>query len=428
MIHQVLEKAMKKASSAHVVISQSEETPVVFQDDKLKSIKVEQSTDIELRVIVDGKEGSSSTSDPEDIDGLVERALEVAKFGNEVHFDFPEPQQAMDVKLYDDSLKSLTKKEMVDIGNEMLDIIKKYNPQIVFYSEITVGTEHLNFANSKGLDFSIDASIFGAGCFGLLVRGNDILEIGYGRHWRKRNLSVDHVKIANTVVDKFKLAERTAKIKSNEMPVIFTPEASDVLLLPLRGGFSGKNVLLGSSPLAGKLNSKIFDSSFTLTDNPLIDYAPESDKYDGEGVPHRINTLVENGIVKCFLYDLETAGRAGAKSTGNGLGCSMTNLIISEGDVEYSDMIKNISEGLLVDSVIGLGQSNVMNGEFSVNVNLGYKIEKGEIVGRVKDTMLAGNSYRALANIAAIGKEAVWSDSVKTPPIQIGKLSVIAGE
>lgn len=425
MIHQILEKAMEKASSAHVIMSQSQEVPVVFQDDKLKSIKVEQSTDIELRVIVDGKEGHSSTSDPEDIDGLVEKALETAKFGSEAHFDFPEPQKAIDVKLYDDSVRSLTKEEMVDIGKEMLATIKSYNPQIVFYAEITVGTEHVEFANSKGLEFSGDASIYGAGCTGLLVRGTDILEIGYGKHWRKRDSSVDHVKMANMVVEKFKLAERTKKIRSKEMPVIFTPEASEVLILPLKLGFSGKNVFLGASPIAGKMGNKIFSSSFTLMDNPLIDYAPDSDMYDGEGVPHSINTLVENGTVKSFLYDLDTAGRAGAKSTGNGPGCGMTNIIVAEGDVNYSDMIKNIPEGLLVDSVIGLGQSNVMNGEFSVNVNLGYKIEKGEIVGRVKDTMLAGNSYNALANISAVGKEAEWVDSVKTPPIQIEKLSVV---
>ena len=212
------------------------------------------------------------------------------------------------------------------------------------------------------------------------------------------------------------------------MPIIFMPDALNILLLPLGLGFSGKNVLLGASPLAEKLGSKIFDDRFTLTDNPLIDYASDSGTHDGEGVPHRINTLVENGSVNSFLYDLDTAGRAGAESTGNGPGCGTTNLIITEGDTPYSDMIKNIPEGLVVEDVIGLGQSNVINGEFSVNVNLGYKIENGEIVGRVKDTMLAGNSYYALANISSMGKDAEWvGGSLKAPPIQIERLSVIAG-
>ena len=45
---------------------------------------------------------------------------------------------------------------------------------------------------------------------------------------------------------------------------------------------------------------------------------------------------------------------------------------------------------------LGLGQGNPINGEFSVNLFLGYKIENGKLVGRVKDVMLAGNAFDAL--------------------------------
>ena len=154
MIHQILERAMKKADSAQVALNRSEDVPIVFQDDKLKSVKVEQSTDIELRVIADGKEGHSSTNDSEDVDGLVERALEAAKFGSRAHFDFPEPQKAEDVKLYDDALRLLTKEDMVQMGEEMLTLIKEHNPQIVFYADIYTGIGHTHLANSKGLEFS----------------------------------------------------------------------------------------------------------------------------------------------------------------------------------------------------------------------------------------------------------------------------------
>jgi len=201
----------------------------------------------------------------------------------------------------------------------------------------------------------------------------------------------------------------------------------NILLLALRLGFNGKNVFLGSSPLAGKLGEKIADERFSITDNPLIDYASSSDKYDGEGVPHQITPLIENGVIKNFLYDLDTAGRAGTKTTGNGVGCGTTNLVIKEGDTPYEEMVTNTKEGLLVHSVMGLGQGNAISGEFSVNVQLGYKIENGEIVGRVKDVMLAGNTYDALKNIAAIGDKAEWAGwSLLTPPIKIGKVSVVA--
>ena len=57
---------------------------------------------------------------------------------------------------------------------------------------------------------------------------------------------------------------------------------------------------------------------------------------------------------------------------------------------------------------LGLGQGNPINGEFSVNVFLGYKIENGQLMGRVKDVMLAGNAFDALKNITAISKEREW--------------------
>lgn len=66
---------------------------------------------------------------------------------------------------------------------------------------------------------------------------------------------------------------------------------------------------------------------------------------------------------------------------------------------------------------------------FSVNLQFAYKIEGGEIVGRVKDCMLAGNVYDALQDIVAIGDEAERVGgrfSGFLPYVQIGKLSVVA--
>jgi len=95
-------------------------------------------------------------------------------------------------------------------------------------------------------------------------------------------------------------------------------------------------------------------------------------------------------------------------------------------------MLRGIRNGLLVHEFIGLGQGNPINGEFSVNVFLGYKIENGEIVGRVKDVMLAGNAFDALKDIAAISQERDWVSGPWAwynglmPYVQIRKLSVIA--
>ena len=98
---------------------------------------------------------------------------------------------------------------------------------------------------------------------------------------------------------------------------------------------------------------------------------------------------------------------------------------MEEGKVSFSEMIKDIKEGIIVDQVLGLGQGNIISGAFSNNVQLGYKIEKGKIVGRVKDVMIAGNAIEELKNIAALGDKAKWvSGKYKFPHIYLKSLSV----
>jgi len=52
-------------------------------------------------------------------------------------------------------------------------------------------------------------------------------------------------------------------------------------------------------------------------------------------------------------------------------------------------------------------------------------VENGEIVGRVKDTMVSGNIYDVLKELAAIGHEAKWvGGSLKTPALYLPRLAV----
>ena len=129
----------------------------------------------------------------------------------------------------------------------------------------------------------------------------------------------------------------------------------------------------------------------------------------------RRTPLIEKGVVRNFLYDLQTAGQAGKKSTGSGsrgrgglMSPSPSALIISPGETTFEEMVKDIKEGLVIEQLMGAEQGNILGGDFSGNVLLGYKIENGKIIGRVKNTMVSGNVYQVLKEIAAIGKEAKW--------------------
>jgi PmbA protein len=424
VVNQLIEKAMKTAQGAQAALRRTESCNVSFENDRLKSVKSVQSTNISVKVVVDGKIGSSHTTDVNDGDGVVARALEAAAFGSPAHFEFPGPHEGPPVKLYDRAVLPVTKEEMVGLGEEMMGAVKAYKSDILLNAGVSKGVSHREFANSAGSAFTTESTSFGVGIHGQWVRGTDILLAGHSFGWKKRD--VDHMAVSDKTVRLFRMAENTASVQTGGLPVIFTPEGMNVLLLALTLGLNGKSVFLGASPLAGKLGKKIAHETVTITDNPLIDYAGGSGRWDGEGVTRQITPLVEDGVLNNFLYDLDTAGRAGTKTTGHGVGCDPTNLVIKKGVTPYEDMVKNTKEGLIVHNVLGLGQGNPMSGEFSVNLQLAYKIENGRVVGRVKDVMLAGNTYEALKNVVAVGDKAEWAGSLLTPPVQIAGMSVVA--
>jgi PmbA protein len=427
IVEQIVEKAMRKAQSAQASLNREEKSNVNFENDRLKSAESSQRTNIQLKVIKDGKLGISYTTDPNDVEGVVKRALEAVEFGSPVHFELPSAQPLPQVKTYDPALLPLAKLEMIQLGQGMMDMIKSYNSEILASAGLGKSLWTSEFANSAGATYTAADTNFYAGAGGTLIRGTDILFTEHSLAQKKRQIDTED--IAARAIEYFRMAERTAPLQSGNMPVIFTPSGLIALLLSLGLGLDGKNVFLGASPLGDKLGESIADPRFSLRDDPLIDYASRTSAFDDEGLPRQVTSLVQNGVLQNFIYDLDTAGRMKTKPTGHGTWRQTTNLVIDPGDTAFAAMLRGVKHGLLVHDYLGLGQGNPINGEFSVNIFLGYKIEDGEIVGRVKDVMLAGNAYDALVDIVAISQEREWVNgwiSGLFPYIQVGKLSAVA--
>jgi PmbA protein len=295
---------------------------------------------------------------------------------------------------------------------------------------VTKGTYTLSIMNSRGGQANFRQSVFGLGIEGQRIRGTDMLFVGDHQSSCHPILTTDE--IVKTTIRQLELARNTAKVTSRPMSVIFSPDGvPGSLILPLISAFNGKIVLEGASPIGKKLGEIVFDTNLTIDDNPLVPFNTNSRPCDDEAVPCQITPLISRGVVSNFLYDLQTAARAKTKSTGNGQrqgglpGPSPHAFVVKPGNVSFEAMVKDIDEGIIVEQLLGAGQGNSLGGDFSGNVLLGYKIEKGEIVGRVKDTMISGNVYQLLKKIAAIGSDAKWvSGFMSTPSICCADVSV----
>jgi PmbA protein len=240
--------------------------------------------------------------------------------------------------------------------------------------------------------------------------------------------------VESSVVSQLENSRRIAEVKTAEMPVIFTPlGVASALIGPLAMAFSGRLVHQGQSPLVGALGTAKYDAQLSLWDDATLPYRPGARPFDDEGVASRRTPLIEKGIVRSFLYDLQTAGLAKAESTASAErslasqpSISTTCLVIEEGDHPFADMVRSLKEGLVVEELMGAGQGNVMGGDFSGNVLLGYRIEGGEITGRVKDTMVAGNVHEALKNVTISSGPRWVGGSLRTPALLIDRLNVSA--
>ena len=204
----------------------------------------------------------------------------------------------------------------------------------------------------------------------------------------------------------------------DDIPVLFSPVGfNGTFLPPLLSGFNGKNVATGSSPLIERWGEKMLDDRISISDDPLHPMTPTSRPMDDEGIPSRRLDFVRNGVIGEPFLDLQSAGEIGKASTGCGMRSIATTpspstsfITMQGGDTPNESMIDSIEQGILVEQLLGAGQGNELGGDFRANLSLGFLIQDGEIVGRVKDTMISGNVYEALNNIESISSkpEIVW--------------------
>jgi len=412
MLEEILRLAKKEAQVVEVYYHQNQQTPVNFEAGRLKSIESKQSEIWALRIVRHGREGFAVVAGEMDKHDLVSMAVECSQFGQEVAYQLPGNNSSLpSVTTFDSHAAQYPNELMVQKCQELCDYIKSLHTDLIAEAQMEKSCGKIVLANSEGLEVSCEHSHLSIEAAGTLVRGTDMLFLGSGDNSVGQDLDLEFIK--SELNRQFRWASQgNIEIKNGMMPIIFTPEGFASAFLPsLLSALNGKTVLMGASPLADKLEQTIFDRRFSLCDAQTANLRPASRPFDGEGTASRNLELCQNGVLKNFVYDRKTAWQAGKTSTGNAIRAggapqlSFTNLVCPNGHVTFDQMVANLKDGLIVESLLGAGQGNTLSGEFSGNVLLGYKVENGEIVGRVKDVMISGNTFTLLKEIGEIGND-----------------------
>jgi len=431
IVDEVLEQVQKVAEAAELFLVSSEETSVQFEANRLKHIQSKQSYSRALRLIKKGKIGYAVTTSLDDSPGLIKAAVETARFGMPAKFEFPAPTSYPEVSIYDPGVEPVTPEQMIGLGEEMIATVREHTRDILCEAGVTKNLISVSIANSRGGRASYQKSTFSLGISGSLIQGTDMLFVGESESSCRPITSTRA--ITALVIKQLEWAKNRAPAPSQPLPVIFTPNGvMSALILPLMAAFNGKTVLEGASPIGSSLGKPVFDKKLWLWDDATFAYHPGSRPFDDEGVPSQRTPLIEAGTPASFLYDLQTAALANTRSTGNGSrpGGGLPTpapsaFIIKPGDTSFDDILADIKEGLVIEHLMGAGQGNILGGDFSGNVLLGYKVKNGKIIGRVKDTMVSGNVYHLLKEVKAIGNDSRWVGGfLSSPSLYCPSLSI----
>ncbi len=222
-------------------------------------------------------------------------------------------------------------------------------------------------------------------------------------------------------------------IPTSTYDVILAPRvATSILSIMLMPALSALSVQQGRSPLADKVGEAVTAKHITIIDAGADPTKPDGREFDDEGHPTVNRALIKEGILLDYAYDSYTAKKEGRKSTGNAwrnYSSSPTprpnHVLLKPGNASLDEMIKEIRNGLLVESTIGEWLSNPVSGDLNATVTHAYLIRDGEVRGTVKGVVLSGNFYELMkGNIDLIGKATETHGSATAPHILLRNVRV----
>lgn len=418
---QLLELAAKSgAEAAEVFQSRSLSRPVFFEANRLKQLESAQSEGTALRLWRGGRPGLAVAYGPVDAQNLVDRAIALSQLNQPENIELTAAQGSS----YPDVGEAVPVEVLVNWGKEAIALVRDPYPEVLCSAEWDCEVESTRLLNSLGLDCSYTDTTLSCYLSGEWVRGDDFLSVGDGQTQRGH---LEPAILAQRILQRLDWSKENVSSPTGRVPVLFTSKAADMLWGTVQAALNGKLVIEKSSPWSDHLGEAVISNALTISQDP--DVGPFSCPFDDEGTPTHSLVFIQNGILQLFYTDHTTGRILGNGTTGNGfrpgLGSYPTpglfNLLIQPGSRDLEQLIAQLDDAIVVDQMLGGGAG--LSGDFSINVDLGYRIKNGEIIGRVKDTMVAGNVYTALKQVLELGSDADWNGACYTPSIIVEGLS-----
>ena len=431
-----LEKAEKAGiSPAEISVTDSASFSVRVRAGILEDYKVSDKFRLTLRGRVGGRIGTASTQalDDEGLTLLIQGVKESAELiETDEQDDILPPDAHYDtVCCFSEVVENISAEEKIALAREIDRRLhaadERMKPDATV---VSTASERFCLKNSLGLDLRHQSNMIYAYA-SCLAKENGASATGFKLLWGYGLDDVQPEAVADGCIRDALSKLGAGRMKSGTYPVVIRNNAMADLLSTFSGVFSADNAQKGMSLLAGKEGGRIAEEAVTIVDDPLMPWGLGSCPFDREGAATRRKNIVEGGVLTTLLHNRKTAAKAGVKTTGNAAGggrVAPSNLYLAPGKENLDELIVQMNSGLLLTEVSGLhAGANPISGDFSLLAR-GFEIADGKPVRAVEQFTVAGNFYRLLQDVTAVGCDLLFEGSpIGSPSVAVRMLNV-AGE
>jgi PmbA protein len=433
-----VERLLKNRSvdGYEIMTGNSRTLSIEVKDSKVDSFKSAEPVAVSVRVLKGSGLGFSYSSvfSESELEQMIDSACVGAAMQTPDPFGlFPPAAAYIDMpELFDPGVAKVDESRKVERALELERLTLAQDSRIkrvrkAVYGE-TLYTVHLR--NSRDLYGGYSGTTVSSSVSAIAESGGDS-QMGWEFAYANSFDAIDCRAIAEGAAERAVRQLGAGRIPGMCCPVILENHVAADFLDLLAPSFSAENLHKGKSMLKGKVGERLFSAQIRVRDDGALQGGMATAPFDGEGVPVQNTILIDEGIVKGFLFDTAYAARMGAASTGNSarsgvkglphLGIS--NFFIENGSATSGDMLSGIGKGMLITSLIGMHTANPVSGDFSVGAT-GFLIEDGQITLPVKGVALSGNVLDLFRNVEMIGDDLRFFSQVGSPSLRISSLEI----
>ena len=218
------------------------------------------------------------------------------------------------------------------------------------------------------------------------------------------------------------------KPQGGRLPVIYDERVASGLPGHFAQAISAASVARGTSFLGEHLHQRVFADGIDIVDDPFRRRGLASRPFDDEGVGGAMRSVVEKGVLTCWLADSASARQLGIASTGHAVRSAAepsspapSNLYVRCGQYSLAELMSDISQGLYVTELIGHGV-NPVTGDYSRGA-AGFWVENGEATFPVHELTVAGNLKDMFRHMTA-ADDLRFRNSVNAPSLRIEGMTI----